>query len=289
RAMSARKDVTLIQIFCHPRMIREHPRLVTYYRNIAALSQKGVRYLSGIDMKRIEAQGTPEAALTEADAMTLARLFNEHISLIIDSSSHTITSTEVNGLLLVSTGAQIDGAWRNAIGEEAEQVVQRLLVKAARERGILAALVPRFGGPFEVFDPATIDKQLVDIGRFKAFMLTNQTSVVFASEPDISLLNQDGQTVCVIEVKGGADPAGALERYGAAKKSFEATRRSSPAAITILVASCITSQVRTRIEDDTTISTYYNLTELLDETGNTGALATFIRQVFELLGASSAS
>jgi hypothetical protein len=114
-------------------------------------------------------------------------------------------------------------------------------------------------------------------------MLANQTSALFASEPDISLLDQDGRTIGVIEVKGGADPAGALERYGAAKKSFEATRRSSPAAATILVASCITSEVRARIATDTTISAFYNLTELLDETGDVRALARFIGQVFALL------
>ncbi|HEY8325743.1 MAG TPA: XcyI family restriction endonuclease, partial [Ktedonobacterales bacterium] len=148
---------------------------------------------------------------------------------------------------------------------------------------------PRLGGPLEIYDPATIDQQVGDIGRYKALMLTNQTSIVFASEPDISLLDQDGKTICVVEVKGGADPAGALERYGAAKKSFEATRRASPAALTILVASCITHEVRTRIEGDPTISTYYNLTELLDETANTGALANFIGQLFELLESSSAS
>lgn len=115
-------------------------------------------------------------------------------------------------------------------------------------------------------------------------ILANQTSALFASEPDISLLDQDGKTIAVIEVKGGADPAGALERYGAAKKSFEAARHISPSAETILVASCITAEVRARIEADSTITAYYNLTEMLDESGHTGALARFIAQVFTLLG-----
>lgn len=58
-------------------------------------------------------------------------------------------------------------------------------------------------------------------------MLSNHTSILFSSEPDISLLNNQGTTIGVIEVKGGADPAGALERYGAAKKSFEESLCSS--------------------------------------------------------------
>ncbi len=283
RAIQNHAELTLLQVFCHPRALRERPRLVAYYRNIAALSQKGARYLSGIDVKRFESVGGQDISLEEISALALARLFNEHISLIVDSSLQTITADELYGLLLASTGAQIDGAWRNAIGEEAEKVVQRLLVKAAKERDVLAALTPRGGGPVEIYDQARIEDQLGAIDRYRAMILTNQTSALFASEPDISLLNQDGKTIAVIEVKGGADPAGALERYGAAKKSFEAARHVSPSAQTILVASCITAEVRARIEADSTITVYYNLTEMLDEPGNTGTLARFIGQVFALL------
>ncbi len=289
RTIRDHAELKLIQVFCHPRALRERPRLVAYYRNIAALSQKGVRYLSGIDIKRIENRDEHDAALGEVSALALTQLFNEHISLIVNSALQGLTADELYGLLLTSTGAQIDGAWRNAIGEEAEKVVQRLLVKAARERGVLAALTPRGGGPIELHDPARVEEQLGAIDQYKAIILANQTSALFASEPDISLLDQDGRTIGVIEVKGGVDPAGALERYGAAKKSFEAARRVSPAAQTILVASCITSEVRARIETDRTISAYFNLTELLDETGDASTLARFIGQVFALLEKSTAS
>ena len=282
-------NLTLLQVFCHPRALRERPRLIAYYRNVAALSQKGVRYLSGIDVKRLEQGVERDESLGEDVALKLARLFNEHVSLIVDSSLLSLTSDELYGLLLTSTGAQIDGAWRNAIGEEAEKVVQRLLVKAARERGALAALTPRGNSPIEVYDPSRSDDQLGEMDRYRAILLTNQTSALFASEPDITLLDQDGKTVGVIEVKGGADPAGALERYGAAKKSFEATRRANPAAATILVASCITTEVRARIETDETITAYYNLTEMLNETGGANTLAHFIGQVFTLLGESAHS
>jgi len=86
----------------------------------------------------------------------------------------------------------------------------------------------------------------------------------------------------VIEVKGGADPAGALERYGAAKKSFEESRRDNNQVKTILVASCITSEVQTRILQDPTISIYFNLTEMLRD----AAVANqFMQQIFSLLEA----
>ncbi|MCV3216340.1 hypothetical protein OGM63_22975 [Plectonema radiosum NIES-515] len=40
--MSQHPNLQLIQVFCHPRLIREHSTLLAYYRNIAALSQKAV-------------------------------------------------------------------------------------------------------------------------------------------------------------------------------------------------------------------------------------------------------
>ncbi|GAX37284.1 XcyI family restriction endonuclease [Nodularia sp. NIES-3585] len=108
-------------------------------------------------------------------------------------------------------------------------------------------------------------------------------SILFSSEPDISLLNNQGTTIAVIEVKGGKDPAGALERYGAAKKSFEEARRSNSEVITILVASCITDEVHTRIQNDSTISNYFNLTEILSE--NSRQYDQFVQEIFSLLEA----
>ncbi len=272
----------LIQVFCHPRLIREHSTLVAYYRNIAALSQKAVKYLVGIDVKKIETDEENRYPLTEDKARKLAYLFNEHISLIIDSSIESITKEELYGILLTSTGSQIDGSWRNAIGEEAEKVVQRLLVKEAKERNLIAALIPRVGTTIDLYNPDKLEEQLGNIERYRGVLLVNHTSILFSSEPDVSLLSNQGTTVGVIEVKGGADPAGALERYGAAKKSFEESLRSNSAAKTILVASCITAQVHARIQNDSTISTYFNLTEILSE--DSTKYDQFVQEVFSLLG-----
>ena len=223
--VASHPSLHLIQVFCHPRLLREHPRLLAYNRNIAVLSQKGVGYLIGIDVKKYETDIENKHALDSSQAVALASVFNEHISLIVDSSIQSMTSDELHGILLTSTGAQIDGSWRNAIGEEAEKVVQRLLVKEARERNVLAALIPRAGLVVEQYDPANAQAQVSQIERYRGLLLTNGTSILFSSDPDVSLLNPQGITVCAIEVRGGADPAGALERYGAAKKSLGGATR----------------------------------------------------------------
>lgn len=271
----------LFQVFCHPKLLREYPRLLAYYRNVAALSQKSVGYLVGVDVKKVETDTENHYSLSEEQAAKLACLFNEHVTLIVDSSIQSITKEELYGILLTSTGAQIDGSWRNAIGEEAEKVVQRLLVKEAKERNLLAALILRIGQAVELYDPNKLEEQVGKIELYRGILLSNRTSILFSSDPDASLLDENGTTVCALEVKGGSDPAGALERYGAAKKSFEEVRRINPGVTTILVASCITKEVHTRIQNDALITSYYNLTELLGE--NSTAYEAFMNEVFTYL------
>jgi XcyI restriction endonuclease len=274
-------SLQLIQVFCHPRLIREYSQLIAYYRNIAALSQKGVSNLVGINVKKIETDEENLYSLTENAALSLSQLFNEHISLIIDSSIESFSQEELYAIMLASTGAQIDGSWRNAIGEEAEKVVQRLVVKEVKERNLLATFIPRIGTKVEIYNPNQADEQIGNIEKYRGITLTNFTSVLFSSEPDISLLNNQGSTVCAIEVKGGTDPAGALERYGAAKKSFEEAIRGNPDVKTILLTSCITSEVETRITNDSTISCYFNLTDILSE--NSTESKRFFEEIFLLM------
>lgn len=272
-------ELQLIQVFCHPKLLHEYPVLLAYYRNIAALSQKSVNYLTGINISRYEDLDNKNM-LDDGQITALVKLFNEHITLIIDSSVHSFTQEELHGLLLASTGAQIDGAWRNAIGDEAEKVVQRLLVKEAVKLRLLSAFILRNGTGIEPSEPTKFEEQLSNIGKYRGVMLSNQTSILFSSEPDISLVGKQGTILGVIEVKGGTDPAGALERYGAAKKSFEDTLRTSPDAKTIFLASCITAEARERIEQDQTIFRYFNLTEVIKEKAR---YSEFVELIFSLL------
>ncbi len=44
-----KNELAFIQVFSHPRLLRENPKLVAYYRNIAVLSQKATKYLIQLD------------------------------------------------------------------------------------------------------------------------------------------------------------------------------------------------------------------------------------------------
>ena len=280
--VTGNSDFHVFQVFCHPKLLREHPQLLAYYRNVAALSQKSVSYLvKGVDVRKLETDTENRVLLSEVSALKLATLFNEHITLIVDSSIQSLTKEELYALLLASTGTQIDGSWRNTIGEEAERLVQRLLIKEVKERGLLAAFIPQKGQGVEIYDASRLEAQLSQIELYRGILLTNKTSILFSSDPDISIIAPNNKTVCVLEIKGGTDPAGALERYGAAKKSFEKARYTTPDVTTILVASCITPEVHTRIKQDSLITAYYNLTEMIEEESTT--YSQFFQQLLSFL------
>ena len=69
----------------------------------------------------------------------------------------------------------------------------------------------------------------------------------------------------VVEVKGGTDPAGALERLGAIKKSFDASRRQHPRVKTVLVISCVTREMERRLKRDKLINHVFNLTAIIND------------------------
>lgn len=261
--MISQSELNMIQVFAHPKLLREHPHLIGYYRNVSVLSQKAAKYLSKTDTKRFEEY--KKSDLTETQALSLSFLFNEHISLIIETAFGEFEEKEIHGLLFASTGAQIDGSWRNSIGEEAEKIVQIILTQEVIRQKLLQAFIMRINGEIEIPTNDNIEKIIKNIKEIKGLMLTNQKSILFSSEPDLTIIDKTGKTELVIEVKGGTDPAGALERYGASKKSFEHSLKENKKVKTCLLASCITAEVESRIKNDKTVSRYFNLTEVLTD------------------------
>ncbi len=274
-------QLDLIQIFCHPRLLREHPRLIAYYRNIACISQKGMRILTGVDVSGYETDSENKRSLTDAQTMALVTVLNAHMSLLIETSVYTLTVNDVTGLLFASTGAQIDGSWRNAVGAEAEKVVQRLLIKEGITRKIIAGFLFKKRSNVEIMSSAPQDEQLGQIDRYRGMILTNQTSIIFSQDPDISLLDADGKRVGVIEVKGGLDAAGVLERYGAALKTFEDARRDHPGVATILIESIVTLEVTARLAQQSFIE-HFLIGDILSASADTSD--RFMVRVFSLLG-----
>ena len=64
--------------------------------------------------------------------------------------------------------------------------------------------------------------------------------------------------MAVVEIKAGIDPAGALERYGAAKKSFSKARRENRAVDTMCLG-LLTPRVKKDIQDDQLVTKEYEI------------------------------
>lgn len=255
--------ISPLKVFSHPMALIQNPRRLAYYRNVAAISQKGAKVLGVRSIERYESGTNPD--LSEQQAILACQLFNRHVSSIIDSTI-SFTDRDVDALLLASAGAQIDGAWRNAIGKEAEALVKHLIITEFSKHSAIRAFETRLGRtvPFNDIEASEIVMHLAD---FRGFILPNGTAVLFSSEPDVSLRLADGKLDTAIEVKGGKDTAGAIERFSAAQKSFLRAQEESPFVHTILVASCITPEVENRIADAQRVNRLFheivNLSELL--------------------------
>ncbi len=83
----------------------------------------------------------------------------------------------------------------------------------------------------------------------------------FGSEPDISF-SQGGEIVCTIEIKGGVDPAGAMERLGALQKSL---RNSPTRSANFIIAGVITKEMEKSLKKLEGLTKYYLLREITDD------------------------
>jgi hypothetical protein len=247
-----KKKIRPTEVFCHPEVIITKPQLVTYYRSIAILSQKGVQRLAfGINTIE-EGRGR---GLSIQRATTLSALFNKYVSLLVESDS-SFSTKDIQLAGAMNFGTQINGSWRNEIGNEGTRRVKELLLSYLVEQKVVSTLNTKSGQEVPVGEA----EPTIDI--IQSLGLKNSYKVLFGSEPDISLLSPDGILEGAIEVKAGLDPAGALERYGAAKKSFDSALSKNKSATTIYLASCITPRVRKAISGDRLVRQEFNLTEI---------------------------
>lgn len=201
------RGIKPVIVFAHPEVLTKIPRSVAYYRMLAMVSQKSMTRVglttAGYEVSRGD--------LTLEHAGALAEHLNRIISNLVDADD-SIDSREFDLWRGMAAGSQAQGSWGNTKGDRAEIVVRGILRRRIREKGLALA---------ESDDASQLE--LLD-GRL----------AVFADEPDFALYRSD-KIEAAIEIKGGIDTAGVLERVGAAVKSLGRAKRENPDAITILV------------------------------------------------------
>ncbi len=241
------------KVFCHPEVLAARPHLTLYYRCLAALPGKGVQRLA-FGVAPLESRERDTMDLLRA--ATLAQLFNTHISAALHSQVDA-TLQRLRLTAAMQYGASMNGAWRNQIGQEGERRVQALIIRRLESEGHYSSAVARDG---QVYASPELPGDLAVLAEA---ICSNGYKVRFGSEPDISLLTPDDTLVGAIEVKAGIDPAGALERYGAAKKSFQSALNQNAAAETVYLSSALTETVRSQISRDPSVREVFDLGDVL--------------------------
>ena len=235
-------------VFAHPELLKAIPDASLHYRGIALLSRKRVQEIAGsVDTWERAPQ---KARVGEEKALRVSRLYNAVISaILLDNTDWTPDDGYRN--ILATVGITEDGAMRNIIGQEAEQAIKDGLLDWVRAQGLL------------------IGKDSEPRGDWA---LKGGVLMRFGSEPDISF-ERDGKLAVLIEIKGGKDPAGALERLGAVKKTFD---EAPVDCDNFLVAGVVTATMRERL-DEMRIKDDFDIERLLHDDR---AWTRFLNEIF---------
>ncbi|MGB9775247.1 MAG: XcyI family restriction endonuclease [Anaerolineae bacterium] len=245
------RGIRPVTVFAHPDVLMSIPGSTGYYRMLSMVSQKSMARVG----LAVNAYETGASAPDRAAAEQIARHLNQIISRLMEFDEK-VNAREFDLWRGMAAGTQAQGSWQNAKGERAEALVKGLIQRRLRERGWVVA-------------------ESADGRRME---LSDGRLVTVGDEPDIAFY-KGGRIRAAVEVKGGIDPAGILERLGAAMKSLARAREENPTAVTIMVVqgASLTDRARADLDLNRHIITHWFTVERLLTEEATRA------EVFELL------
>lgn len=224
------RGIKPVLVFVHPHVLQTIPGAVGYYRMLAMVSQKS--------MKRVGINTDTYEATRIVPDQTVAYEIAEHLNHIISTLVETDTMVNAREFDLwrgMAAGAQAQGSWQNNKGTLAETAIEEILRRRLQEKGYVTG---------------------EEVSRSEIH-LDQDRVMLFSDEPDIGIY-QNNIPLLAIEIKGGIDPAGVLERIGAALKSLRRIRQENPESVTILILQdvSITERARTDLSINTEIVTH---------------------------------
>jgi hypothetical protein len=237
-------------VFCHPDVLTKIPYTSLYYRGLCALSMKAAKSYFGA-IENVE-KGKVKSRLDADKALKMARTYNTFIcSIIKNSTSWTLKNG--HRTIIATLGITLDGVMRNKVGEIAEQRVRTLIMEWVIDNNLLVQ--PK------------VTKDDIQDNLPSECTLNKNIRMKFHSDPDISFSFQDGETshlLAIVEIKGGVDPAGALERYGAATKTFQNALQKSSHCKNFFLSAVYTPELERRIKDDRLVENYFDIVKILE-------------------------
>jgi hypothetical protein len=204
------RGIKPICVFAHPYILETIVRSVGYYRGLAMVSLKSMSNIK-LSIERFET-GRNKRPLDEEKAQAVAHRLNALISRLIEADDQ-IDPREFDLWRGMTAGSTAQGSWQNKKGEAAEELVKGFVKRRIRGKGLLAG---------ESDDGAMAT-------------LTDGRTVRYGAEPDIAFYDEGQEILAAVEIKGGIDTAGVLERVGAAIKSLSRAKNENPAAVTMLI------------------------------------------------------
>ena len=216
-----------IVVFAHPTVLMTVERSVSYYRMLSMASQKSMNQVGLATTRYEQTERYPNSEV----ARGIAQRLNTLICALIEQERE-IEEREFDLWRGMAAGSQAQGSWQNRKGDLIEEIMRRDLLSQLYRVGLIES-----------------DNQVDIRNRVAELELVDGRIVRLGSEPDIEVFTK-GRIHAAVEVKGGIDPAGVLERVGAAIKSLRRSKEVSPGAITILVMTAVSlsAQARSDIE-----------------------------------------
>jgi hypothetical protein len=162
--------------------------------------------------------------------------------------------------IYAEAGSEWQGTWVNDIGQVAALELERIIIDFATEKNLVAV---------DTGDMVAQEENIL--------VLKSGTTIVFGSEPDVECRNANKELVCVIEIKGSADKAGAQTRLGETKKSFTKAKLENPRCVTIFLPSVLTEAVKGQLKTERDIDKVFELLPIFKEAENR---RTFLDELF---------
>ncbi len=234
------RPIKPVTVFAHPEVIMNLNRAVGYYRMMAMVSQKSMKRIR-LNTDNFESgKSVPDQTV----AGQLAQHLNQIISQLVEADE-LIDKREFDLWRGMAAGSQAQGSWQNTKGSRTEIIIKGILRRRLQSRHWL-------------MEPDNEEQSM---------KLIDDRVVKFADEPDVGIYQ--GETIlAAIEIKGGIDTAGVLERIGAALKSLQRAKEENPDSTTILILQGVSmsSQAVSDLKtNQNTINHWFTVEEVLND------------------------
>ena len=225
------RGIKPIVVFAHPYVLHTVPRSVGYYRMLAMVSQKSMNRIGLATARYEETSITPNPTVAQA----IAHRLNALISSLIENDEE-VDEREFGLWRGMAAGSQAQGSWQNTKGDTVEALIKTMLRRRLRDRQL-------------VVEETSSDSRM---------MLKDGRIVALADEPDIGVYLGE-RIVAAVEIKGGIDTAGVLERIGASIKSLSRAKEMNPDAVTVLILQgvSVTSQARDDLQTNQNVVNHW--------------------------------